>query len=122
MEAAVSEAADPLGRRYATWFCLLVGGQVTDVLTSGAGMQRGTVEANAVAGAIIATGGLLLLWLVKMVIAGLIGAAALAARRHARLHPGHRADVLLRLIWRGTQLCVVALILISINNLVQALL
>ena len=123
MDAVVSErAAEPLGRRYAIWFGMLVAGQVTDVLTSGAGMQRGTVEANAVAGAIIATGGLFLLWLVKMGIAALIGGAALSARRYYRLHPGHRADLLVRLIWRGTQVCVLALIAISVNNLAQALL
>ncbi|MGH7903554.1 MAG: hypothetical protein ACREPA_05415 [Candidatus Dormibacteraceae bacterium] len=113
--------ADAPGDRYAIWLGLLAAGQAADVLTSGAGMSRGTLEANWVAAAILAAGGLGLLWILKMVVVIAVGASILMARAWARQHPGRRADMLLALVWRGTQLSVVSLVAISTNNLVQSL-
>ncbi len=108
--------AAPSARRVGFWIGLLALAQVADLLTTQIDMQRGGMEANAVAAALIQTGGIGLLWFVKLALVGAMAGAAVLARSYWLRSADGRARMAQAVIWRCTQCCVLLLVLTAANN------
>ena len=109
--------ATPSQRFLGVWIVLLGLAQIADLVTTQADMARGGMEANRFAAALIAIGGLSLLWLVKLALVAAMAAAVLLVHRYW-LSSGadRRAAVAQAVIWRSTQLCVLVLAATAVHN------
>lgn len=116
--AAVLKAGPtaPPGRLLVCWIGLLGLAQVADLLTTQISMQAGGLEGNAVAAQLMQTGGLGLLWVVKLTLVLAMGSSAILVRRIWLQRADRRAAAAATVIWRCTQLCVVVLALTALNN------
>ena len=101
----------------ARWLALLAVVELADAVTTGSGMAHGDLEANRLVAVLIEWGGLPVLYVLKLSLVGVLAAAALLVRRHADRHPGPRTEFASRLVWRGTQACVIVLGLIVLHNI-----
>lgn len=100
------------------WLVVLIAAQFSDVWTTAFGLTHGTVEGNAVVAAALNHGGIMLFWVLKLMVAIAMTIAVLLVRRFAQLYPGRRAQFMQQMALRGTQLGAVALVLVTLNNLV----
>ena len=104
------------GRLFA-WVTLLALGQLSDLVTTQAAMARGGMEGNQVAAALLAVGGLALLWAVKMFLVVAMGVAVWLVSAYWTRSGDRRWALAGSLVWRGLQLCVLVLALTAIHNL-----
>ena len=101
-----------------TWIAILALAQLADLVTTAVDMANGGVEANLVAGGLLAMGGLPLLWAVKMCLVAAMGGAAYGLDRHHRRQPGPGSAFAHNLLWRGIQGCVLVLAVTAVHNAV----
>ena len=103
-------------RRAAVWAVLLAAAQAADVTTSAVDMARGTVESTAATAQLLDWGGLALMLVAKLLVAGaaaaVLGLAALRIRRGAG--GGH---INFRLALAAVQAGTIAVVWTSLNNI-----
>ncbi len=102
--------------RLALWAALLAAGQMADMLTTGADMSYGAIEANRMAAGVISTGGMVLLGALKLALVLVMIAAVALAESYSRQFPGRRAALARILVWRAMQICAVMLVATALHN------
>ena len=106
----------PSNRVLAAWIFLLALAQVADVLTTGADMSRGGVEANGLVVQLMAIGGLGLVAFAKLLLVLATAIAAALIHAHAVRHPSETTRRLHAFLWRSVQLSVIVLVLVAVHN------
>ena len=117
MAVITKPATSGLGRRTVIfWIGLLSLAQIADLVTTQVDMAQGGVEANLIAAQLMAIGGLGLLTVVKIsLVIAMAMAVLLIDRQDSRT--GERVGSMAHtLIWRGVQVCVVALAATALHN------
>ena len=100
------------------WIGLLCLAQVADLVTTQIDLAQGGVEANVVAAQLMAVGGIGLLTVVKIGLVVAMAVAVIVIDRQGRLQPAGTAAMARTMIWRGVQVCVVALAVTALHNVV----
>src|SRR5205807_5943843 len=90
--------------------------QLVDVLTTKVDILRGAYEANTFAATVLESHGYIGLLLLKLALVAAMAGAVVLVLAYAREHPGPRARLAQTVVWRGLQLCVVALALTGLHN------
>jgi hypothetical protein len=106
----------PSGRVLATWILLLAGAQMADVITTGVAMAYGGVEANRLVAGLLAHGGLLLVFGLKLLLVAAMGIACLVLKKYSESHPSLRARAAHAFVWRTIQISVVGLVMVAVHN------
>ncbi len=106
----------PSKRVLAAWIFLLAFAQLADVLTTGADMSRGGVEANGLVVHLLAVGGLGLVAFAKLLLVLAMTVAAALVHAYAVRHPGETTDAVHAFLWRSMQLSVIVLVLVAVHN------
>jgi Domain of unknown function (DUF5658) len=106
----------PSGRVLATWILLLAGAQLADVITTGVDMAYGGVEANRLVAALLATGGLGLVFGLKLLLVAAMAVACLVLKRYAEQHPSLHSRTAHAFVWRAIQLSVLGLLVVAVHN------
>jgi hypothetical protein len=106
----------PSSRLLATWVLLLAGAQLVDVITTGVDLSRGGVEANRLVAGLLATGGLGLVFGLKLLLVAAMATACLVLKRYAEAHPSFQAHAAHAFVWRVIQLSVLGLLLVGVHN------
>jgi hypothetical protein len=106
----------PSSRLLATWILLLAGAQLADVITTGVAMAYGGVEANRLVAALIAHGGLWLVFVLKLMLVSAMAIACWVLNRYAEAHPSLQARAAHAFVWRAIQISVVGLLLVAVHN------
>jgi hypothetical protein len=97
---------------------LLAAGQAADLLTTRVDMSQGAIEGNSLAAALMSSGGLRLLMLVKVLLVAAMAVALFFLSVYTTSHPGARARLARQVVWRGLQLCVIVLAATALHNVV----
>jgi hypothetical protein len=100
----------------ATWILLLAGAQIADVITTGVAMAYGATEANRIVAALIALGGLGLVFVLKLLLVGALAAACLVVKRYAETHPSLAARAAHAFVWRAIQISALGLVTVAVHN------
>ena len=100
----------------ATWVLLLAGAQLADVVTTGADLTYGAVEANRLVAGLLAMGGLGLVFGLKLLLVLTLATACVVLKRYAESHPTLRARVAHAFVWRVIQMSVLGLVLVAAHN------
>ena len=106
----------PSGRVLATWILLLAGAQLADVITTGVDLAYGGVEANRLVANLLATGGLALVFGLKLLLVAAMAVACVILKRYAAHHPSIHARTAHAFVWRAIQLSVGGLLLVAVHN------
>jgi hypothetical protein len=106
----------PSRRVLATWILLLAGAQLTDVVTTGADLAHGGVEANRLVADLLAVGGLGLVFGLKLLLVVAMAMACLVLKRYAESHPSLQARAAHAFVWRVIQMSVLGLVLVAVHN------
>jgi Domain of unknown function (DUF5658) len=106
----------PSSRVLATWILLLAGAQLADVMTTGVAMAYGGVEANRLVAALLAQGGLWLVFGLKLVLVAAMGIACLLLKGYAQAHPSLQARAAHAFVWRAIQISVLGLVMVAVHN------
>src|SRR3982074_1253727 len=91
-------------RVLATWVLLLAGAQLADVVTTGAALAHGAVEANRLAAALLTMGGRGLVFGRRLPLVLTPATACVVLKRYAESHPTLRARVAHAFVWRVVQI------------------
>ena len=119
MDAITTAGPRAVSRRVLyCWLGLLSLAQVADLITTQVDMSQGGVEANVVAANLMALGGIGLLTVVKIALVVAMAIAVTLIDRSGRGAKGSTAAMAHRLVWRGTQVCVVVLVATALHNAV----
>ena len=108
--------AAPSGRLLTTWVILLAGAQLADVITTGVDMAHGGVEANHLVAALLALGGLGLVFFLKLLLVAALAIACIVLKRYADSHPSLQARAAHAFVWRAIQISVLGLVLVAVHN------
>jgi Na+-transporting methylmalonyl-CoA/oxaloacetate decarboxylase gamma subunit len=106
----------PSSRVLRTWILLLAGAQLADVLTTWVDMEHGGIEANRFVSALLAVGGLGLVFVLKLLLVMAMGISCLLIKRYADRHPSFQARAANAFVWRAMQLSVVGLVVVALHN------
>jgi len=106
----------PSRRILGAWVILLAFAQLADVLTTGADMSRGGVEANAVVGHLLAVGGLGLVAVAKLLLVIAMAIAAAVVHEYTIRNPSESTRTVHAFLWRSMQASVIILILVAVHN------
>jgi len=106
----------PSYRVLATWVLLLAGAQLADVVTTGADLALGGVEANRIVADLISVGGLGLVFGLKLLLVAAMATACVVLKRYADSHPTLQARAAHAFVWRVIQVSVLGLILVAVHN------
>ena len=106
----------PSTRLLLTWILLLAGAELADVITTGVDMAHGGIEANRLVSALLATGGLGLVFALKLALVAAMGFACLLLKRLAAGHPTFQARAAHAFVWRALQVSVLGLVLVAVHN------
>jgi hypothetical protein len=104
-------------RQAALWAGLLAAAQATDVVTSGVDMARGTIEATAATALLPDRGGLALMLVAKLIVAGAAAAALVLAALRVRRDAG-ASHLTFRVALVAVQAATIAVVWASLNNVV----
>lgn len=111
-----AHSADPSGRILGTWIMLLAGAQTADVLTTGVDMAHGGMEANRLVAALLAIGGLGLVFFLKLLLVAAMGIACVLLKRYSNTHPSFHSRTAHAFVWRAIQVSVLGLVLVALHN------
>jgi hypothetical protein len=100
----------------ATWILLLAGAQVADVLTTGVDMAYGATEANRLVAALLALGGLGLVFGLKLLLVGALAATCVVLKQYADNHPSLAARAAHAFVWRAIQISALGLVIVAVHN------
>jgi hypothetical protein len=106
----------PSSRLLKVWILLLAGAQLADVLTTGVDMAHGGIEANRFVSALLAVGGLGLVFVLKLLLVAAMGIACLLLKRYADNHPSFQSRAAHAFVWRAMQLSVIGLVVVALHN------
>ncbi len=109
-------ARQQLKPNWLLWIAMLALTQLLDVLTTKVDIVQGAVEGNAITATVLDGHGYLGLLAVKLALVAAMAGAILLVRAYSRQHPGRRAQMAQKVVWRGLQLCVVVLALTGLHN------
>ena len=98
------------------WIFLLALAQAADVITTGADMSRGGVEANGLVVQLLAVGGLGLVAFAKVLLVAAMAIAAMLIHNYATRHPNETTRTVHAFLWRSVQVSVVVLVLVAVHN------
>ena len=106
----------PSRRLLVAWIGLLAFAQLADVLTTGADMSRGGVEANVIVVHLLALGGLGLVAFAKLLLVAAMAIAGGLVHAYALRNPGESTRRIHAFLWRSVQFSVVILVLVAVHN------